>query len=75
MKTSLCHSARIAGKVAESAAIRAVYSLLPRRQLRIELQRVDVQLIELVNCSKEYDPIDHLELVQRRRVIVAALQA
>ena len=75
MKTSLCHSARIAGKVAESAAIKAVYSLLPRRQLKVELQRTDIELIKLVNCSKEYDILDHLELVQRRRAITAALRA
>lgn len=67
----LFKSARIAGNVAQLAALRATYQVMPRRQLRVELGRVERKLVLLVN-SGPFDEAEYNRLVMVRDAIKAA---
>jgi hypothetical protein len=73
MKTKLFNTAKISGKIAELAAAKAAYALMPRKRLLKERYRLRQELIALTNKGASYPEAKYNDLTSHLNIVKGLL--
>ncbi len=75
MKTKLFTVAKVTGTIVEKAATKAAYSVMPRRQLLIELRLIEQALVTIANKGRSIPAQAHDDLIDKRHAVKECLAA